>query len=52
MPTPISERKLANAIRVLSFDAVQKPTLDIRVRQWVWLISPRFCGASFEAQSR
>ena len=24
MPTPISERKLANAIRVLSFDAVQK----------------------------
>ena len=24
MPAPISERKLANAIRVLSFDAVQK----------------------------
>lgn len=24
MPTPINERKLANAIRVLSFDAVQK----------------------------
>lgn len=47
MPTPINERKLANAIRVLSFDAVQKANSGHPARRWAWLILPKYCGANF-----
>lgn len=47
MTTPISERRLANAIRTLAFEAVQKPILDIQVRRWAWQISLKCYGVSF-----
>ena len=36
-----SRRELANAIRALSMDAVQKAT---PVRRWAWQISLKYCG--------
>lgn len=48
MTTPLNERRIANAIRVLAMDAVQKQTLDIQVRQWGWLISLMWYGVSFQ----
>lgn len=44
----MAERKvLANAIRFLSMDAVQKLIPVTRVPQWVWRISQRYYGATF-----
>lgn len=42
-----SRKELANAIRALSMDAVQKPIPDIRAPQWAWLILPKCCGVTF-----
>jgi len=41
-----SRKDLANAIRALSMDAVKKPILVIRVRPWVWLTLPKYCGTA------
>lgn len=42
----MADRKhLANAIRFLSMDAVQKPNPATRVPQWEWQISPKYYGA-------
>ena len=41
----MAERKvLANAIRVLSMDAVQKANSGHPARQWEWQILPKFYG--------
>jgi transketolase len=40
-----SRKELANAIRALSMDAVQKAKSGHPGPLWVWLISPKFCGA-------
>ena len=48
MTTPLNERRIANAIRVLAMDAVQKQTQGIKkVRQWGWQISLTWFGANF-----
>ena len=39
-------RELANAIRALSMDAVQKANSGHPVCRWAWLISPKCCGAT------
>lgn len=39
-----NRRELANAIRALSMDAVQKLNQAIQVRLWAWQTSPKFCG--------
>lgn len=39
-----TRRHLANAIRALSMDAVQKRIPAIRVPLWVWRISLKYCG--------
>jgi hypothetical protein len=36
--------ELANAIRTLSMNAVQKPKPFTRVPRWVWLTLPKSCG--------
>lgn len=44
----MAERKvLANAIRFLSMDAVQKLIQGTREPLWVWLILQRFYGVIF-----
>lgn len=43
----LSRKQLANAIRALSMDAVQKPNQDIQARQWAWPISLKYYGATF-----
>lgn len=43
----MSRKDLANAIRALSMDAVQKPILVIPARRWAWLILPKCCGTIF-----
>lgn len=40
----MSRKELANAIRALSMDAVQKPIPVIQAHQWVWPISQKCCG--------
>ncbi len=44
----MSRRELANAIRALSMDAVQKANPAIPVRRWGWLILPKCCGTIFK----
>lgn len=39
-----SRKELANAIRALSMDAVQKAKSGHRVPRWVWLTLPKCCG--------
>jgi transketolase len=39
-----SRKELANAIRALSMDAVQKAKSGHPGLLWVWLISPKSCG--------
>ncbi len=39
-----SRKELANAIRVLSMDAVQKANSGHPVLPWGWQISPKSCG--------
>ncbi|STF47398.1 transketolase [Escherichia coli] len=39
-----SRKELANAIRALSMDAVQKANPVTRVPLWVWLTLPKSCG--------
>ena len=39
-----SHKELANAIRALSMDAVQKAKSGHPVPRWAWLISPKYCG--------
>lgn len=40
-----SRKELANAIRALSMDAVQKAKSRLtRVPLWVWLTLPKSCG--------
>lgn len=39
-----SRKELANAIRALSMDAVQKAKSGHPVPLWVWQISPKSCG--------
>ena len=46
MTTPLNERRIANAIRVLAMDAVKKQTQDIQVLQWGWQISLMWFGAN------
>lgn len=41
-----SRKELANAIRALSMDAVQKAKSDIRVPQWAWRTSLKYSGAA------
>ncbi len=41
-----SRKDLANAIRALSMDAVQKLNRDIRVPLWAWRISPKCYGVA------
>lgn len=43
----MSRKDLANAIRALSMDAVQKPILVIPARRWAWPILPKCCGTIF-----
>jgi len=45
-----TRRQLANALRALSMDAVQKATPDTRACRWAWPTSPRCCGGPPEAQ--
>lgn len=40
----MTRKELANAIRALSMDAVQKLTLATPAHQWGWPISPKCCG--------
>ncbi len=47
MTTPLNERRIANAIRVLAMDAVQQANSGILVRQWVWQTLQTSFGASF-----
>lgn len=39
-----SRKELANAIRALSMDAVQKAKSGHPVPRWVWLTLPKSCG--------
>lgn len=39
-----SRKELANAIRALSMDAVQKAKSGHRAPRWVWLTLPKSCG--------
>lgn len=39
-----SRKELANAIRALSMDAVQKANPVTRAPRWVWLTLPKSCG--------
>lgn len=39
-----SRKELANAIRALSMDAVQKRIPATPAPLWVWQILPKFCG--------
>ncbi len=39
-----SRKELANAIRALSMDAVQKRSPAIPEPRWVWQILPKSCG--------
>lgn len=39
-----SRKELANAIRALSMDAVQKAKSGTRAPLWAWLTSPKSCG--------
>ena len=39
----MSRKELANAIRALSMDAVQKP-IPATAHQWAWQILPKCCG--------
>ncbi|MFO6426492.1 hypothetical protein ACLBOM_12495 [Escherichia coli] len=39
----MSRKDLANAIRALSMDAVQKPIASSSSTQWAWLICPKCC---------
>lgn len=39
-----SRKELANAIRALSMDAVQKAKSGHPGRLWVWLTLPKSCG--------
>lgn len=41
-----SRKTLANAIRFLSMDAVQRQIPDTPAHQWAWLISRKYCGAT------
>jgi transketolase len=45
MPATPSRRDLANAIRALSMDAVQKANPVTRACRWAWPTSPKCCGA-------
>ncbi len=47
MTTPLNERRIANAIRVLAMDAVQQANSGIQVLQWGWQILLMSSGASF-----
>ena len=40
----MSRKELANAIRALSMDAVQKPIPATTAHQWAWQILPKCCG--------
>lgn len=44
MTTPLNERRIANAIRVLAMDAVQKANSGHPARQWGWQISLKWFG--------
>lgn len=48
----MTRKELANAIRALSMDAVQKPTQAIPAHRWEWQISPKCCGTIFSAITR
>ncbi len=53
MTTPLNERRIANAIRVLAMDAVQcRQTQGIQVLQWGWQILLMSSGASFKSQPK
>lgn len=39
-----SRKQLANAIRALSMDGVQKANSGHPGMQWAWRISPKCCG--------
>lgn len=41
-----TRKTLANAIRFLSMDAVQKQNQGTLAHQWAWLISLKFFGAT------
>jgi hypothetical protein len=43
----MSRKELANAIRALSMDAVQKPIPAILAHRWAWQILPKCCGTTF-----
>ena len=43
----MSRKDLANAIRALSMDAVQKANSGHPARRWAWLILPKCCGTIF-----
>ena len=47
MTTPLNERRIANAIRVLAMDAVQKANSGHPGAQWGWQISLMSCGVNF-----
>ncbi len=47
MTTPLNERRIANAIRVLAMDAGNRQTQGIQVLQWGWQILLMSSGASF-----
>lgn len=42
-----TRRQLANAIRVLAMDSVQKRNLVTLVHQWGWRILLKYYGATF-----
>ena len=48
----MSRRELANAIRALSMDAVQKANSGHPVRQWGWQTLPKCCGTIFSSTIR
>lgn len=47
MTTPLNERRIANAIRVLAMDAVQQANSGHPGAQWGWQILLMSSGASF-----
>ena len=42
----MSRKELANAIRALSMDAVQKANSGHPAPPWAWLILPKCCGTT------
>lgn len=49
---PEMSRQMANAIRVLSIDAMKKPNPVIRAHRWAWRKSPKYCGVAISITTR